>query len=111
MFWGLVPDVSNAVKDIGWGCPIAIYKSATGGTMTTWNKITVYFSVVSAFPTTSSNAVYKLLMKIGLLTKASVAWPSIASNLPTYPSGARLSCKTSGTNQIACDNVGGSLSV
>jgi len=29
-----------------------------------------------------------------------VAWPSIASNLPTYPSGARLSCDyTNSTNK------------
>jgi len=94
LFWGLVPDVSNAITSPGWGCPIAIYKksAAAGAALTTWNKFTFYFSV-PAFPTTSSNAVYKLLMKIGGATNAPiVAWPSLASNLPTYPLGGRLTC-------------------
>jgi len=29
-----------------------------------------------------------------------VAWPSLASNLPTYPSGARLSCSQDGNNKF-----------
>jgi len=84
-----MPDVTNAIASPGWGCPIAIYKKYTSGTnVEPWNKFTFYFSV-PAFPTTSSNAVYKLLMKIGGSSTPGhapvVAWPSLASNLPTYP--------------------------
>jgi len=64
LFWGLMTDVTNANTVGGWGCPIALYKQASGGTLNTWNKVTVYFSIPS-FPTTSANAVYKLLMKVG----------------------------------------------
>jgi len=28
-----------------------------------------------------------------------IAWPSLASNLPTYPSGARLSCSLDGSSK------------
>jgi len=50
LFWGLIPDVTNAFTTPGWGCPIAIYKTVASGDLLTWNKITVYFSIPS-FPT------------------------------------------------------------
>jgi len=108
-----MPDVTNAVAATGWGCPIAIYKKSSVTTpvpaLTTWNKFTFYFSVPT-FPTSSSNSAYQLVMKIGGSTgnKALVAWPSLASNLPTFPSGGRLSCTSvSGdSTKISCDNVG-----
>jgi len=95
-----MPDVTNAFATPGWGCPIAIYKTVLGGTLLTWNKITVYFSIPS-FPTSSSNAVYKLTMSLGGTDNNSptIAWPSLASNLPTYPSGARLSCSLNGNSK------------
>lgn len=81
--------------------------------MITWNKVTVYFSIPS-FPTTSANAAYKFLMKVGGNSSVhpSIAWPTIASNLPTYPSGSLLNCDydVNSTTQIACTNVGGALS-
>jgi len=64
---------------------------------------------VPAFPTTSSNAVYKLVMKIGGSgnNPPIVAWPSLASNLPTYPLGGRLACVAeSDVSKISCNNVG-----
>jgi len=51
-------------------------------------------------------------MKIGGTSTAKpvVAWPSLASNLPTYPSGTLLSCSVDSTSiSIACTNVGGGL--
>jgi len=60
-----VTDVTNANAATGWGCPIALYKQAASGTLNTWNKVTIYFSIPFSFPTTSANAVYKLLMNVG----------------------------------------------
>jgi len=52
LFWGLMTDVTNSTTGTsGWGCPIALYKTMKDGTLTTWNKVTVYFSIPS-FPTT-----------------------------------------------------------
>jgi len=62
LFWGLNSDTFNALSTTGWGCPITIYKSAAAGTsanttnnLLVFNKITVYFGLMSnSFPSIST---------------------------------------------------------
>ena len=60
------------------------------GTLFVYNKLTIYFAVGTAFPT-STNVKYELEMKIAGVSPI-VAFPSIASNMGVLPSGSRIKC-------------------